>query len=133
MQRLASWFFSIVFMLSAGLAHAGASDDACKALMEARGHLVTMLDTTDKATQDDLKAKVNAASGKLDEVLAAMAKGPDAAKATDFKMVWEEFRKTRDMEIIPYIYAGKKAEAKALATSIQAERMKKMKGVMGCQ
>jgi hypothetical protein len=120
-------------MLGAGTAHAGTPDDACKALMEARGHLVKMLDTTDKATLDELKAKVNAASGKLGEVLAAMAKGPDAAKAADFKAVLVEFRKTRDNEIIPYLYAGKTAEAKALATGVQAERMKKMKGVMGCQ
>ena len=133
MQRLASWFVAIVFMLSAGLVHAGMPEDACKALMEARGHLVTMLDASDKATQDDLKGKVQAASAKLDEVLAAMAKGPDAAKTKDFKVVWEEFRKTRDNEIIPDIYAGKKAEAKALATGVQAERMKKMKGIMGCQ
>jgi hypothetical protein len=133
MQRLASWFVAIVFMLSAGLVRAGMPEDACKALMEARGHLVTMLDASDKATQDDLKGKVQAASAKLDEVLAAMAKGPDAAKAKDFKVVWEEFRKTRDNEIIPDIYAGKKAEAKALATGVQAERMKKMKGTMGCQ
>jgi hypothetical protein len=133
MQRLASWFVAIVFMLSAGLVHAGMPEDACKALMEARGHLVTMLDASDKATQDDLKGKVQAASAKLDEVLAAMAKGPDAAKAKDFKVVWEDFRKTRDNEIIPDIYAGKKAEAKALATGVQAERMKKMKGTMGCQ
>jgi hypothetical protein len=120
-------------MLGAGTAHAGTPDDACKTLMEARGYLVTMLDSTDKATQDELKAKVYAASTKLDGVLAAMAKGPDAAKATEFKTVWVEFRKTRDNEIIPYCYAGKKAEAKALATGVQAERMKKMKGVMGCQ
>ena len=133
MQRLASWFVAIVFMLSAGLVHAGMPEDACKALMEARGHLVTMLDASDKATQDDLKGKVQAASARLDEVLAAMAKGPDAAKAKDFKVVWEDFRKTRDNEIIPDIYAGKKAEAKALATGVQAERMKKMKGTMGCQ
>jgi len=133
MQRLASWFVSIVFMLSAGLVHAGTPEDACKALMEARGHLVTMLDASDKATQDDLKGKVQAASAKLEDIIAAMAKGPDAAKAKDFKTVWEEFRKTRDNEIIPDIYAGKKAEAKALATGVQAERMKKMKGTMGCQ
>jgi len=62
-----------------------------------------------------------------------MAKGPDAAKANEFKAVWGDFKKTRDGEIIPQIYAGKKAEAKALASGIQAERMKKMKGTLGCQ
>lgn len=133
MQRFASWFVSIVCMLGAGTAHAGTPDDACKALMEARGALVTMLDTTDKAALDGLKAKVMAAGGKLGEILAAMAKGPDAAKAADFKAILVEFRKTRDDEIIPHIYAGRNAEAKAIATGIQAERMKKMRGIMGCQ
>jgi hypothetical protein len=133
MQRLAVWFASMVVMLGAGAVHAGAPEDACKALMEARGYLVTMLDTTDRTGQDDLKGKVYAASAELEGILSTMASGPDAAKANDFKTVWAEFRNTRDNEIIPDIYAGKQAEAKAIATGVQAQRMKKMKGAMGCQ
>jgi hypothetical protein len=132
MKQFATWLFSAVLLFVAGFAHA-TPEDACKALGEARGHLVAMLDATDKATQDDLKGKVHAASAKLDEILAAMSKGPDAAKANEFKGPWEDFKKTRETEIIPHIYAGKKTEAKALATGIQAERMKKMKGIMGCK
>jgi Four helix bundle sensory module for signal transduction len=132
MKRFATWLISAAFLLVAGFAHA-TPEAACTALGEARTHLVAMLDATDKATQDDLKGKVHAASAKLDEVLAAMSKGPDAAKASEFKAVWEEFKNTRETEIIPHVYAGKKAEAKAIATGIQAERMKKMKGVMGCK
>ncbi|MDO9225078.1 MAG: hypothetical protein Q7W53_03455 [Pseudomonadota bacterium] len=33
----------------------------------------------------------------------------------------------------PNVYAGKIAEAKAIAGGIQAERMKQMKGAMACK
>lgn len=91
-----------------------------------------MLGATDPAALDGLKAKVHAASDKLDADLAAMEGGPDAAKVAAFKPVWEDFKKTREGEIIPAIYAGKTADAKALATGIQAERMKTLKAAMGC-
>jgi hypothetical protein len=133
MKRFTGWFAATLLVLTAGHAQAGASDDACKALMEARSNLVAMLETSDKAMLDGQKAKVEAASAKLEEIIAAMAKGPDAARANEFNAVWGDFRKTRDGEIIPQIYAGKKADAKALASGIQAERMKKLKGAMGCQ
>lgn len=111
---------------------AAPADDACAALMEARTHLVAMIGSTDRASHDALKAKVHAASAKLDGILAGMA-GADAAKAAAFKPVWEDFKKTRETEIIPAVYAGKNAEAKAIATGIQAERMGKMKAAMGCK
>jgi hypothetical protein len=111
---------------------AAPADDACAALMEARGHLVAMLGSTDKAVNDDLKGKVHAASAKLDGILASMAYS-DAAKVSAFKPVWEDFKKTRETEIIPAIYAGKNADAKAIASGIQAERMGKMKATMGCK
>lgn len=132
MRRIATALICAASLSVTGLVHATA-EDACAALGEARSHLVAMVDAADKATQDDLKGKVHAASAKLDEILAAMSKGPDAAKANEFKAVWEEFKKTRESEIIPNVYAGKKAEAKAIASGVQAERMKKMRGTMGCK
>ena len=132
MKRVVMGFAFAAMVLDAGLAAAAPSDDACAALMEARGHLVSMIGATDKAALDDFKAKVHAASAKLDGILAGMA-GADAAKAAEFKAVWAEFKNTRETGIIPALYAGKQADAKALASGIQAERMKKMKGVMGCQ
>lgn len=115
---------------------AASADDACSALMEARGHLVAMIGATDKSAQDDLKGKVHAASVRLDGTLVAMAKSynaNDEAKAAAFKPAWEAFKATREGEIIPHVYAGKIAEAKAIAGGIQAERMKQMKGAMGCK
>ncbi len=122
--------------LSAGAVQAAASDDACASLMEARGHLVTMIGSADKAANDGLKDKIQAASGKVDASVNAMMKSynaGDEAKAAAFKPVWEAFKNTRETEIIPLVYAGKNADAKAIATGIQAERMGKMKAALGCK
>lgn len=126
--------FPAIVILLAGMSSAGAapSDDVCAALMEARGHLVTMIGSTDKTTYDDLKGKIHGASAKVDAVLGGMTYS-DAAKASAFKPVWEDFKKTRETEIIPAVLAGKNAEAKAIAGGIQAERMGKMKAAMGCK
>jgi len=124
--------FAALAALGAGVAQAAPADDACAALMEARGHLVTMIGSSDKSAYDGLKARIREASAKVDATLASMG-GGDAAKATAFKPVWEDFKKTREGEIIPLVYAGKNAEAKAIATGIQAERMGKMKTAMGCK
>lgn len=121
-----------LFLTAANPAGAAPADDACAALMEARGHLVAMIGSTDKAAHDDLKGKVHAASAKLDGVLGSMAYS-DAARVAAFKPVWEDFKKTRETEIIPAVYAGKNADAKAIAGGIQAERMGKMKAAMGCK
>ena len=136
MNKIALSVFSLLLLSGAGLAQAAPSQDVCAALMEARGHLVGMLAATDKAVLDDLKGKVHAASDRLDGILAAMEKGynaSDSQKATDFKAPWNDFKNTREGGIIPALYAGKASDAKALASGIQAERMKKMKGAMGCQ
>lgn len=123
-------------LLSAGAVQAAPGDDACAALMDARANLVAMIGSTDKSTYDGLKAKIQDASGKLDATLVAMAKSYNAeneGKAAAFKPVWEAFKSTREGEIIPLVYAGKNADAKAIATGIQAERMGKMKAAMGCK
>lgn len=122
--------------LTVGTAQAAPSDDACASLMEARANLVKMLDSTDKAANDGLKANIAAATAKVDATVAAMAKSynaGDEAKAAAFKPTWEDFKKTRDGEIVPLVYAGKNAEAKAIGTGIQAQRMGKMKAAMGCK
>jgi hypothetical protein len=136
MRRTALLLLSALATLSAGTALAAPADDACASLMEARANLVKMLDSTDKAANDVLKANIAAATAKVDATVAAMAKSynaGDEAKAAAFKPTWEEFKNTRDGEIVPLIYAGKNAEAKAIGTGIQAQRMGKMKAAMGCK
>lgn len=118
--------------LATSAAQAATPADACANLTAARGALVAMVDETDTSKLDGYVEKIHAASAALDADLTAMAGGPDAAKAETFKPVWEEFKATRETEIIPAIRAGDKDKAKAVATGVQAERMKTMKAAMGC-
>jgi len=131
MKTLSSLLFAAL-LSSSGLVAAATPESACANLAEARAQLVAMIAETDPAKLDDFKAKIKDASDKLDADLAAMASGPDAAKAAAFAPVWQAFKETRETEIIPAVYAGKTADAKALATGIQAERMAQMKAAMGC-
>ena len=71
----------------------------------------------------------------MDEALGAAlgdsANTPDqAAKYKELKATWEDFKATRETEIVPAVRAGKTADAKAIAAGVQAERMKKMKGLL---
>ena len=135
MTRSQSIALMVVFGLGLALVPAALADsrsDACVALGKARIALYSMLNTKEKSEQDALKAKVQAASTELDSVLAGMT-GTDAEVAADFKAVWEQFKATRDKEIIPAIYEGNVDDAKRIADGIQAERFGKMFGIMSCK
>jgi Four helix bundle sensory module for signal transduction len=128
---------SFAVMVALGLAFvppawADPAGDACAALVEARSTLYSMLSAKDKSAQDALSAKVQAASAKLDSVLAAMT-GADTKAATAFKAVWEEFKATRDKDIIPAIYKGNADEAKRIANGIQYQRLSQMWSIMSCK
>ena len=106
--------------------------EACMALVDARAALWSMMDAKDKSAQDVLNAKVQAASAKLDSVLAGMT-GAETKAAADFKAVWDQFKATREKEIIPAIYKGNVAEAKKITDGIQYERLSKMWSIMSCR
>jgi len=127
----------VVVMLGLGLAFTPAAwadhrAEACAALVDARSALWSMMDAKDKSAQDSLNAKVQTASTKLDSVVAAMT-GTEAKVAAEFKVLWDQFKATREGEIIPAIYAGKAAEAKKIAAGVQADRLSKMWGIMSCK
>jgi hypothetical protein len=86
----------------------------------------------DKSAQDAWNVKVQAASTKLDSVLGGMT-GADAKVASDFKAIWDQFKATRENEIIPAIYNGKAADAKKITDGIQAQRLSKMWSIMSCK
>ena len=126
---------SVVFGFGLGsvaAAWADSASDACAALVDARTALYSMINARDKSTQDGLNAKVQAASTKLDSVLAGMT-AADAKVAADFKTVWDQFKATREREIIPAIYNGNAVEAKKITDGIQYERLSKMWSIMSCK
>ena len=128
---------TVTVLLGFGLAFTPAAwadhrPEACTALVEARAALWSMMDAKDKSAQDVLNAKVQAASAKLDSVLAGMT-GAETKAAADFKAVWDQFKATREKEIIPAIYKGNVAEAKKITDGIQYERLSKMWSIMSCR
>ena len=114
------------------VAWADPAGDACAALANARSALYSMTIAKDKSAQDAWNVKVQAASTKLDSVLAGMI-GTDAKVASDFKGVWDQFKATRENEIIPAIYKGNAADAKKIVDGIQADRLSKMWRIMSCK
>jgi hypothetical protein len=132
-----SQFIAVTMVFGLGLAFvssawADPASDACAALVDARSSLYSMLSAKEKTEQDALNAKVQAASSKLDSVLAGMT-GADAKRAADFKVIWDQFKETRDKEIVPAIYSGNAVDARKLADGIQLERLGKMWGIMSCK
>jgi len=82
------------------------ASNACVALADARVALYSLINTKDNSVQDALNAKVQAASARVDAALAGMTNADDAKMAADFKAVWDQFKVTREKEIIPAIHAG---------------------------
>jgi len=126
---------SVVFGLGLAfisIACADPASDACGALANARTALYSMINAKDKSAQDALNAKVQEASTKLESVLASMA-GANAKATADFKALWDQFKTTRDNQIIPAIYKGNADEAKKIADGIQSERLSKMWSIMSCK
>ena len=50
--------------------------------------------------------------------------------AADFKTVWDQFKATREEQMIPAIYKGSIDDAKKIADGIQLERFSKMWRIM---
>ena len=126
---------SLVFGLGLGfvsVAWADSASDACAALANARTALYSMINAKDKSAQDTLNAKVQEATTKLESVLASMT-GANAKVAAAFKAPWDQFKTTRDNQIIPAIYKGNADEAKKIADGIQFERLSKMWSIMSCR
>ena len=126
---------SAVFGLGLGfvsVAWADSASDAGTALANARTALYSMINAKNKTAHDALNAKVQEASTKLDSVLASMT-GANAKAAADFKALWDQFKTTRDNQIIPAIYKGNADEAKKMANGIQSERLSKMWSIMSCK
>ncbi len=128
---------TVTMVLGLGLAsipaaRADSASDVCAALVSARSTLYSMLSATDKSALDALNGKVQQASTRVDSVLAGVT-GADAKKAADFKAVWDQFKATRDKDIIPAIYKGNAGEAKKIADGIQYQRLSQMWGIMSCK
>jgi len=91
---------------------------------------MAMLSEDDRAVLEMRYDDALKSSKDLDTLLAAAMKNeslrPIQPTLSQFKVVWEAFKKTRDDEIIPALFSGARDKARGLAQGVQAPRFKKM-------
>ena len=132
MKKLLALLSTAFITLSASQwAFANEFTDLRSQLSAARESLVTMMVNKDKRGTDQQKLVKSTA----DAVSAALAKiKAPAGKEAQFKELvetWNAFKKTREVELVPAILAGKDDEAKKLAGGIQKERITKCQQLVG--
>jgi hypothetical protein len=123
----------MIALFAMQLVQAATICDARVALAEARLNLMMMVVTTDKVEQDGLKVEIDAASVNLELAIDIMLNDEnktDDVQLTLLKDTWAAFKNTRETEIIPAVRAGDNEKAQAIATGIQADRMKIMNSVI---
>ena len=120
----AAWF---VLMSSV---QAGPIGDIKSTLTSTRQQTMAMLSEDDHAVLEMRYEEALKSSKNLDVLLAAALKngslGAIQPTLAQFKVIWEEFKKTRDNEIVPALMSGSHLKARAMALTIQAPRFKKM-------
>src|SRR5258707_547133 len=79
------------------ISFAASKADALTAMKTAREKLVALIDTKEPGTQKALIDEIHKASDEADKQLAGLSSDPKAKEAAS---VWEEFKKTRETEII---------------------------------
>lgn len=95
-------------------------------LSAVNAHLVAMMATKDRATQEKLHGQIRALTQTIDDALDAIihdaASVEEKSRVLAVQDVWQAFRYTRDGQLIPAIYANRIEEARAIATGVQAKR-----------
>ena len=130
-KLLASALFAVAVFALPASANANEFSDLRAQLSAARESLVTMMVNKDKRGADQQKVVKDTA----DAVSANLSKiKPPAGKEAQFKELvesWNAFKKTREVELVPAILAGKDDEARKLAGGVQKERITKCQQLVG--
>lgn len=121
--------FVILFMFDLA-AHAGPVGDMKTSLASMRQHTMAMMSEGDRGAIEMQHEDSMRFSDLLDKQLDAALNNKSLAKAQpalkQFKTLWEEFKKTRDSEVIPLLYAGDRMKARMTAMTTQQPRFKRL-------
>lgn len=122
-------------VLAPGISSADGLSDILTDMKTARTKLIALIETDNKEAQPALVKEIHdatdSADKKMDAQIADAATPADVkTKLTEAKTIWEDFKKTRETEIIPAILAGKVSEARVLAVGIQKERFQKITNLL---
>ena len=130
-KLLASFFVALLAMTAASWANANEFSDLRTELSAARESLITLMTNKDKRGADQqkiVKATADAVSAHLTKMKAPAGK---EAQFKELVEAWNAFKKTREVELVPAILAGKDDEARKLAGGIQKERYTKCQQIVG--
>lgn len=132
MKKLISLFLVALLALTASTwASANEFSDLRTELSAARESLVTMMTNKDKRGADQqkiVKTTADAVSAHLAKMKAPAGKDAQFKELVD---TWNAFKKTREVELVPAILAGKDDEARKIAGGIQKERITKCQQLVG--
>jgi hypothetical protein len=118
-------------LMAAPVAHANEFSDLRGLVSAARESLVTMMLNKDKRGADQqkvVKETADAVSAKLTKMKAPAGKESQFKELVD---TWNAFKKTREVELVPALLAGKEDEARKLAGGVQKERITKAQQLIG--
>lgn len=129
-KLIALMLVSLAWLAFPCSAQAGQIGDIQSTLGTTRQQTMAMLSEDDRAVLEMRYDDALKSSKDLDVLLAAALKSEAlrAAQPTlmQFRTIWEAFKKTRDKEIIPMLFAGDRLKARYRALTEQAPRFRKM-------
>ena len=126
-HRVAVLLLSIAWLVFACPVQAGQVADIKSMLGTTRQHTMAMLSEDDRTVLEMRYEEALQSSKQVDTLLAAALKDASLQPTLQqFQSLWEAFKKTRDDEIIPLLFAGARDKARGMAQAIQAPRFKKM-------
>lgn len=130
-RQFLSLIVATVAMCAATLAQANEFADLRVKATAARESLVTMLVNKDKRGADQqkvVKDTADAVSASLAKIKAPAGK---EAQMKELNESWNAFKKTREVELVPAILAGKDDEARKLAGGVQKDRYTRVQELIG--
>lgn len=120
-------FLSIGLLTSQALLATTAEE--CKPKIgKARIYLVEML--SGKVNQDQQTLVKRSAEQAHICIMEIKAPAENEKQLEELKKVWNEFKTTRENDLVPKAITGKMEEAKALAMGVQKERMDKINSLL---
>ena len=134
-HSIRSFVLMALLVIAPSLVHAAPMAELFDAVQTSRQKVTAMIAVDDEAVQGALIGEIAAitqdVNARADAMLVDEATPEDEkAKLTEFKMIWDQLVLTRDNEMIPAILAGDKEKAKAIGQDVQADRFKKISGLL---
>lgn len=96
---------------------------------QVRAALLTLLDIQGASDREQLTAQIRGLTatinGNFKELLQRIKEKDVRVRISSAQDAWQDFRDTRDQDIIPLLYSGDRARAKEIALTIQKARYEK--------